>query len=199
VIDSTRTTTVLLEGLFDPQNEAVWSEFDRRYRPIVLGFARKLGLSDADAADAAQETMTQFMKEYRAGKYDRQRGRLHSWLIGLAKFRIAMIRRAKSGRRITGGQTVMIDLSDGQRLTQVWDDERRRSILRQAMEELRTTTNLAEKTIRAFEMLAVNQMPAAAVAEELEVDIQEVYLAKSRVAQKLRSILERLESAYQEW
>lgn len=199
MIDSTRTTTVLLEGLFDPQNEAVWSEFDRRYRPIVLGFARKLGLSDADAADAAQETMTQFMKEYRAGKYDRQRGRLHSWLIGLAKFRIAMIRRAKSGRRITGGQTVMIDLSDGQRLTQVWDDERRRSILRQAMEELRTTTNLAEKTIRAFEMLAVNQMPAAAVAEELEVDIQEVYLAKSRVAQKLRSILERLESAYQEW
>ena len=49
----TTTTTVLLEGLLDSGNEAVWREFDARYRPIIVGFARTLGLDPDDAADVA--------------------------------------------------------------------------------------------------------------------------------------------------
>jgi hypothetical protein len=76
VFEPSRTTTALLEGLHDPADAVAWEQFDRRYRPIVVGFASRLGLADADAADVAQEVMLQFVKEYRAGKYDRQRGRL---------------------------------------------------------------------------------------------------------------------------
>jgi len=72
----TTTTTALLDGLHDPANEEVWREFDTRYRPIILGFAVKLGLSDEDAADVAQDTLARFVQEYRAGRYDRTRGRL---------------------------------------------------------------------------------------------------------------------------
>ena len=85
MLDITRTTTVLLEGLHDASNDAVWGEFDRRYRPVVFGFARRLGLDDADAADVAQETLTRFLEEYRRGVYDRERGRLRSWLVTLTQ------------------------------------------------------------------------------------------------------------------
>lgn len=61
--DPTRTTTALLDGLVDPANAEVWDEFDRRYRPIIVGFAARLGLADADAADVAQDVLTRFLGE----------------------------------------------------------------------------------------------------------------------------------------
>ena len=81
----TRTATAMLEDLRDPGNQTVWQEFDTRYRPILIGFARKLGLSNEDSADAAQDALIQFVRSYRAGKYERQRGRLSSWVIGIAR------------------------------------------------------------------------------------------------------------------
>ena len=59
----TTTTTAMLEGLRDPGNETVWRDFDERYRPVLIGFAQRLGLTAADAEDAAQETLLAFMKD----------------------------------------------------------------------------------------------------------------------------------------
>ena len=169
MIDATRTTTVLLQGLFDSENEAVWSEFDARYRPILVAFARRLGLGEADAADVAQETLLEFIGAYRGGRYDRERGRLRSWLIGIARTRVAAIRRFRAGRREVRGASALLDLDDEAGMTRVWDAERRGVILREAMHELRAGTRLRDETINVFEMLVVHQMPVAAVAEEMGI------------------------------
>ncbi len=198
MIDVTRTTTVLLEGLHDTQNEAAWQEFDARYRPIIEAFARKLGLPDADASDVAQETLVRFLGEYRKNKYDRSRARLGSWLLGIARFQVAGVYRKRSRKREARGESAMFDISDDIQMTQIWSDQRRTFILQQALDELRGGTKLAEHTIRAFELHVVRQMPVAAVAEELGLNAQEVYLAKSRIAGKLRDVIDRLESAYDE-
>ena len=60
------------------------------------------------------------------------------------------------------------------------------------------TTKSHDRTIKAFEMVAMNQVPVATVAEELEMSDQEVYLAKSRTAKRLRTIIERLDKVYDE-
>ena len=91
------TTTALLEGLFDPANQELWRHFDERYRPVIIAFARRLGVEPTDAADIAQETLVQFLRDYREGKYDRNRGRLHCWIIGIAKHRIADQFRLRAG------------------------------------------------------------------------------------------------------
>lgn len=193
-----RTTTALLEGLFDRENEAAWSQFDARYRPIVVAFARKLGLGESDAADVAQETIFQFLQEYRDGKYDRERGRLRSWLVGIARFRVAGIYRKKGVKREYRGESAMVSLPNDDECSTLWENERRTVILQLAMEELRATTKSHDRTIKAFEMVALNQVPVATVAEELEMSDQEVYLAKSRTAKRLRTIIERLEQTYDE-
>jgi RNA polymerase sigma-70 factor (ECF subfamily) len=198
MIDATRTTTVLLEGLFDAANEAVWSEFNARYRPLVVAFARRLGLDDSDAADVAQETLVRFLQEYRDGRYDRARGRLRSWLIGIARFRVAGVRRRRSTRREVAGASAMVDLDDDAQLTRIWDAERRTLILREAMNELRAKTRMSDATIRAFELHVVRQMPVAAVADEMGISAHDVYLAKNRVAGKLRDIVARLEEVFEE-
>ncbi len=118
----TRTTTALLEALLDPDDDEVWHDFDRRYRPILVAFARRLGLPAEDAADAAQDTLTRFVGSYRDGKYDRDRGRLRSWIIGIARHCIYDIhqRRATDPKR---GLSAISELPDESALSAMWDEE----------------------------------------------------------------------------
>ena len=122
----------MLQALHDPHDVATWQEFDTRYRPVLIGFARNFGLDDADAADVAQDTLTRFLEQYRDGRYERERGRLGAWLVGIARYRILDLRR-KHGRRPLRGESAMIDLDDDKGLTEIWEDERRKAILRQSV------------------------------------------------------------------
>ena len=47
-----------------------------------------------------------------------------------------------------------------------------------------------------FELLMVHGLTTQAVAEQMSVTDHDVYLAKSRVAQRLRTIVERIEAEY---
>ena len=196
--EASRTTTALLNNLHEADNEAAWREFDERYRPILIGFSRRLGLPEADAVDVAQETMVQFIKEYREGKYDRDRGRLRSWLLGIARFRVAGIYRKRATSRVSRGESAIVDLPREAEIEEAWNTERRMTILRTAMEQLKNSTKIADKTVRAFEMVALQQQSVAAVAAELDISENDVYLAKSRVAAKLKEIVASIESIYDE-
>jgi RNA polymerase sigma-70 factor (ECF subfamily) len=192
----TRTTTAMLDALHDAENADVWELFDRRYRPILVGFARNLGLGEQDAADIAQETLARFLSEYRDGRYDREKGRLGAWLVGIARYRILDLRRRRAGKFQLAGESAIVDLDDKKHLSQVWEDERRHSVLRTAMTELNENSRTDPRTIKVFEMLMVHSATPQAVAEEFGISVHDVYLAKSRVAQRLRTIVERIESEY---
>lgn len=196
MIDPERTTTLLLEGLNDAANDEAWGILEARYRPIVVAVARRLGLGEADAQDAAQETLIRFLEEYRAGKYDRDRARLGAWIVAIARTRIALAWRKRARRREVRGESAVGDVVDHAALVEAWEAERRAEILRRALDELRSGTKTDERTIRAFELLVVRRMPAPAVAEAIGITRQEVYVAKSRVAERLRAIVDRLERVY---
>lgn len=192
------TTTLLLDGLKEASNQSVWREFHERYGPIMLAFARKLGLSEEDASDATQDAMVRFVSEYRAGRYDRQRGRLRSWLIGILKFRVADLKLAKRAEPLAVGSSAIDLLSADDELEALWDAEQHRTILRRAFGELRTDSRVADRTIRAFERLVLDEQPARAVAADLQMTLADVYAAKSRVHQHLKAIVVRLEATYEE-
>mgnify|MGYP000985274236 CR=1 FL=1 len=50
-----RTTTVLLESLKDERNADAWEQLDQRYRPVLTGFVRGLGLSEQELHDGLRE------------------------------------------------------------------------------------------------------------------------------------------------
>lgn len=193
---NTVTTTALLAGLFDPANRAAWSEFDARYRPMIVSFARRLGLYESDAADVAQETLARFIRDYREGKYDREKGRLRSWIIGIVKYRVADLKRAQAARRENRGESAMIDIPADDELNQLWEAERRRVLLSQALAELRAQSKLSDKTMTAFEQYVLQERPVDEVAASLNLTRQDVYMAKNRVAERLREILGRLEDIF---
>src|SRR4029453_12334468 len=97
---NTVTNTLLLAGLKDNKNDAVWSDFFARYQPMLLAFARKLGMSDEDAKNAAQEALMAFVSAYREGAYDRKKGRLRTWLYGIASHKVRDMQRKRRGREL---------------------------------------------------------------------------------------------------
>ncbi|MFQ5430115.1 MAG: RNA polymerase sigma factor [Phycisphaerae bacterium] len=192
-----QTTTALLEGLFDTGNDAVWEEFHARYAPIILAVARRLGLNEQDAADVSQETLIKFLQEYRAGKYARDRGRLRSWIIGIAKSRVADLRRARARRREWRGESAIDALPGEDKLAEIWEEECRHEIFRRALSELREGTKLDERTIRAFECLCFDQQKPSDVAKKQNMPLESVYKAKQRCLEQLRTIIRRLNTSYE--
>ena len=63
----TITSTHLLEGLRSRGNNTVWNQFVERYRPMIVRYARRFGLNDADAQDAAQQSLAAFCDAYQHG------------------------------------------------------------------------------------------------------------------------------------
>jgi RNA polymerase sigma-70 factor (ECF subfamily) len=193
----TQTTTALLQDLVDPSNEAVWAAFDGRYRPILVGFGRKLGLGNEDAADAAQETLARFVRAYRAGKYDRSRGRLRSWLLGIARNAILDVRSAKAGRREQQAETFLGELPDDRTFDSTFEEACEQELVFLALANLRRESRADRRTIEAFELLALGGIAPADVAARLGMTMNDVYLAKHRCLKRLRTIIEELRAAYE--
>src|SRR5262245_16799683 len=194
----TRTTTALLDGLNDSGDQESWQEFDRRYRPIILAVARRLGLSESDAADAAQETLVHFIRDYRAGSFDRSPGRLGHWICGIARHRIADMQRAAGARAARRGESALAGLPADREMDRLWDEACRREMLVRAIDELRRTQRAGEKSLAVLDLLFVRQLTPAQVAAELDVPVQSVYVMKSRLAERLRVLLRSQESLFEE-
>ncbi len=187
------TTTELLQGLHQSGGSWAWDEFDRRYRPILFGFLRHMGLNETDAADVAQDTLACFVKDYRSGKYDREQGRLRTWLIGIARCRLADLRRVEVRRREARGESAIQDMSDSIDIEAAWEAEQRRVMFHQAIAELKRSSRFEERTIEAFERAVLHHEPIDRVSADLGLSPQEIYNAKNRVVERLREIVKRFE------
>ncbi|MEM9064748.1 MAG: sigma-70 family RNA polymerase sigma factor [Planctomycetota bacterium] len=191
-----RTTTQLLADLKDPANSLAWEAFDSRYRPIVVGFLRKLGCNEADAQDVAQDTMARFCKLYADGKYERDKGRLRSWIVGIARYRMMSHARGDAKQIALPAGSIVGKLPDDDALEEVFEVEHRAAMLREAMNRLRAS-GVGEKTVRVLELLSRDGLKPGAIAESLAMKPEEVYVAKSRGLAKLRDVLAEVRHEYE--
>jgi DNA-directed RNA polymerase specialized sigma24 family protein len=97
--------------------------------------------------------------------------------------------RAKARQRRERGVSAMEELPDEGAMEQDWREARQKVILERAMEVLRTETKMDERTIKAFDLCAVRNVPAEAAAAECGMTVNEVYVAKNRAIKKLREIV----------
>ena len=194
---ATRTTTYLLDALRDRANEPAWAHVDARFRPVVAGLARRIGLSDADAEEVAQQTLAEFVRAYREGRYDRGAGRLGSWILGMAR-NIALHRLRDASRASLPGATAIAAIPDESCMRAIWIDERDRVILEGAIDVLRDASGVDERTLLAFELFAMRGVPVAEVASRCGMTPEQVYVAKSRVTKRLRSLVAEMTEAFEE-
>ena len=193
----TLTTTQLIADLLNPSNSTAWVDFDARYRPVLVRFAQRLGFAADDADELAQQTIAEFCRAFRDGLYQRDRGRLRSWLIGIARNTALSMRRHRGAVRV-GGNSVLENMADDAELTRIWDEEREQAIFAEAMSRLRESTRRDEKTLQAFELYAIRGFPVEEVATRCGLNVDTVYVVKNRLTKRLREIVGELTAAFDE-
>lgn len=189
------TTSTILASLRDFNNQAAWDRFVSRFRTPILRFARSIGLTENDADDVAQETLVAFAQQYREGAFDPNRGRLGSWLLGIAYRKALVERRGKLRRPVAMGSAVARAIDedpDSSSLSAIWDREWEESLLEQCLVQVRR--EVKPETFKAFELAVREAMPAPRVAELLGVEIKLVYNAKHRILQRVRELRAEYES-----
>lgn len=190
------TTSVLLDQLRAGGDDA-WGRFLDRFRKPVVAFALKAGLSPAAADDVAQETMLAFLEGLRKGSYDRGKGRLSSWLFGIASLKVrqtwdAQARVARDHAGEAGSAPGLSQIADPAALEASWDQSFCRSVLEQSLARVRLEVD--PQTFRAFELVAMKEVPAADVATQLGMTRNAVFLAKHRVVKRIRALKDAFES-----
>ncbi len=190
------TSTTLLCGLRDKSNQMVWGQFVARYRPTIVLFGLRAGLDGHESEDAAQHTMIAFAAAYAEGKYDRTRGRLRDWLFGMAANRIKKAFRQRRDREVhivaASDTTGFFERVPGRsNLEDLWEQEWQAAVIRQCINEVKA--NFAERTMRAFELFALDGKPAREVATELGINENAVFLAKHKILKRIREVRPRIE------
>ena len=191
------TSLSLLIAIRDRDNHQAWRRFMRLYQPVIISYAKHLGLTHDGAHDAAQETFAAFSAQLE--RYKREKGRLCDWLRGIARNKIAAIRRQNRRGK------VISDLSDGSRLirnledpdstasTKLWEELWQRAIYQDCLRIVRKEVN--SQTYRAFYRCVMDEIKPAKVAVELDVEPNIVHSAKHRVMQRIRELKNTLEPA----
>ena len=190
------TTTQALEALKASDNDEIaWQGFCEHFHPVVVNFARKLGLSATDAEDATQEAMVAFLKAFRGGKYEREKGRLSNWLFGVARRVILNFRADQPLERLIADKTTATSfwdlIQDDHSVKHSWETEWKRMVLSKCLEQARR--ELDPKVFEAFKLYALSDMAVDKVAERLRTSRNAVYIAKSRVLSKLRQLKQQFE------
>lgn len=192
----TATNTALLEGLRE-RNNRTWDEFCSRYQPLLESFARRLGVHEHDAQDAAQEALLAFAVAYQKGSYNRDKGRLRSWLFAIASNKVRDLQRKRKEALIgdqKDGQAMINQVPDAQDWDQIWEAEWRKAIVDQCMKLV--SKSVTPKTMEAFELFALKQLSADEVSSKLGMSRNAVYKAKNQVLGRMRELQEEFEETW---
>ena len=182
------TTTLLLEQLSDGDEQA-WAQLSQRFRTPIVRFVRSLGVPESEAEDVTQEALLIFLDAYRRGRYAREKGRLSSWLFGLAAQ--AVKRRGRGARRqareLPAPSVFWQELSEPE-LRDAWDLEWDRHVFERCLSQVRH--ELRPDTVAAFELVTLQELSADEVAARTGLTTNAVYLAKRRVLQRIQQLRE---------
>lgn len=181
------TRKSLLLRVKDSDDANAWSQFADLYGPLIFRYGQRKGLQDADAADLMQDVLGRVAQSIEKFDYDPSIGRFRSWLFLISRQAISGLLKKRERQPIgTGDSRVakMISESPVEQDESIWDTEYRQHLLNWAMEKIKD--QFAESTWLAFCETAVNNKPAQQVADALRMSVGAVYIAKSRVTQRLK-------------
>jgi RNA polymerase sigma-70 factor, ECF subfamily len=179
------TRISLLERLRQPDAGDAWTRFVRLYTPLLMHWARRVGLHGEERADLVQEVFALLVVKLPEFNYDAT-GSFRNWLrtVALNKWRQKCRR---TGLPTMQQEDAIADAAEPDPLEAVWDGEYRRQLVGHALRLMQA--EFQPSTWKACWEHTVNGKSAAEVAAELGLTPGAVRAAKFRVLSRLRTEL----------
>jgi RNA polymerase sigma-70 factor (ECF subfamily) len=183
------TSLSLLQQLRRSGDARAWQRFVELYTPLLFRWGKRLGLQDQDAADLAQDVLILLVQKLPEFEYDRQRSfRAWLWTVTQNKWR-------ENRRRLRSVQAnpsdALAELADSDPALVQVQAEYDQYLAARALQIMRS--EFQPTTWQACWEVVARGRPVAEVAAELHMSVGAVYVARSRVLQRVRQVLHELQ------
>ena len=171
-----------------------WQEFIDLYEPLVIRFARRRGLQDADAREIAQNVFISVAKAVDRWQPDRERGKFRAWLFRIARNQLINWVAKHSRGRGTGRTShldAMAQIDASPRQKEVLEQDYRRELFRLAAAHVRES--FSQSSWDAFWRTSVLGESIESVATNLEMSHGAIYIARSRITARMKIVIEQWE------
>ena len=169
--------------------EEAWKDLTDLYRPLIIGWLNRQGVPAVDLEDLSQDILLSVVQHLPGFEHSGRRGAFRSWLRTIVCNRTTDYWRAAGARAVasggSGATAALQQIADPDSdLNRQWDEEHDRYVLNCLLDLV--DEEFEPTTLRAFRRLALDGAAGAEVAQELGLSVSAVYVAKSRVLQRIR-------------
>lgn len=176
------TSLTLLRRLRQPEAQSGWRRLVGLYSSVLHAWFRAAGLQAADCDDLSQRVLEILVRRLPHFEHNGRAGAFRCWLRGIALNLLREFCRKRVARQSPSALKKLVDSKAD--LSRRWDVEHDRHVLHQLMEQVRG--EFSDTVWRAFSRIGLDGAPARAVAGELNMTVNAVLIAKSRVLSRLR-------------
>jgi len=152
------------------------------YTPLLHVWLGSAGLQPADRDDLTQRALEVLVRQLPTFQHTGRTGAFRAWLRGITT---NLLREFWRTRPTPASESVLEQLADpGGRLSVIWDEQHDRHVLHALLDQIRP--EFESTTWAAFQRTALDGAAPRAVAAELGITTNAVFIAKSRVLARLR-------------
>ena len=189
------TPRSLLERLRRQPDEQAWTRLVHVYTPLLHDWLRRQNVQPSDMDDLIQDTLTVLVRELPGFQHNQRPGSFRRFLRTILVYRLRNFWRNRQARPEAIGSSDFLkrleQLEDPHSdLSRAWDAEHDRYVVERLLELIRA--EFMPSTWSAFCRTALDGVPEEAVATELSITRNAVFIAKSRVLSRLRKEIEGL-------
>ncbi len=175
--------------------ENAWKDLTDLYRPLIIGWLNRQGVPGGDLDDLTQDVLLTVIKHLPGFEHSGRRGAFRAWLRTIVCSRTTdywrAIDAASQGQGGSGATAALQEIADPDSdLNRQWDEEHDRYVLNCVLDLVEE--EFEPTTLQAFRRLALDGVSGAQAAQELGLSVAAVYVAKSRVLQRIRQLAEGL-------
>jgi RNA polymerase sigma-70 factor (ECF subfamily) len=180
------TSFTLLERVRQPGDRAAWDRLVALYTPFLYHCGLRLGLSEADTADAVQDVFLVLLDKLPKFQYQSS-GSFRAWLRTVTCNKIRERFRKRRETAVGGSDPAFDDPLDPAEPDDLWNAEYNQYLAKRALEIMQAEFEPA--TWQAVWLTTVEGRRTADVAAELGITSNAVFVARSRVLRRLREEL----------
>jgi RNA polymerase sigma-70 factor (ECF subfamily) len=173
----------LLERIQRSGDAGAWREFVAVIEPMLYAWLRRLPAAPADASDLVQDVLLTLVEQLPRFNYDREKS-FCGWLRTVMRNRCCAVNRRRQAEAWSPDDPRWRLLPPYQDPEPYWETESRQQVIARALKIMQS--EFQPNTWKACWEHIVSGRSAADVAKQYGMTAGAVYVAKSRVLQRLR-------------